>query len=529
MISITKTVYPRFKKIYKKEELAQIFQPADTELQFVHKSVKGESSKLTLLTLLKCHQHLGYLPAVKIIPPSIRQYLATQLSCSSDLALIEQTSSNKKSFHRYRKLIRHHLGIFLWSEESNVIVHATIKKSALSMSNPPDLMNVAIEKLIEQRYELPAFSTLDRLVSHVRHQVHLELYERFTATLHPRQQQNLDKLLQISEDDTVTDFSRICEKPKKPTLTLMRNWTLRLAWLQQIIDASKLFEIINPTKVHQFAAEVENVEALDLQRMNPAKRYTHLVCLIQQRQVRTKDQLADLFLKRIRRTKIGAEKRLLALQEAFREMEEQMLSIFAQVVDYTEQTPQNKRLGDSVRKLIENNGGTIYLSEQYRQVAAYHNNNFLPLLWKAFKSNRSAVLNLVELLQIRSGTTDDDLVGALNFILSHRDSRKKVLPDEIDLDFMTDRWLNYVVTKENKIKVLKRRELEIAVLFHIADGLKCGDLYVSGSEEYADYRKQLLPWSECEPLLEHYCKSIGIPNNAADFTALVKKQLANAA
>ncbi|MEL6972531.1 MAG: transposase, partial [Bacteroidota bacterium] len=91
------------------------------------------------------------------------------------------------------------------------------------------------------------------------------------------------------------------------------------------------------------------------------------------------------------------------------------------------------------------------------------------------------------------------------------------------------RWLNYVETKENGVKVLKRRELEIAILFYVADGLKSGDLYVLGSEKYADYRKQLLPWSECEKLLDAYCKSVGLPDNAADFVALIKKQLTETA
>jgi hypothetical protein len=36
------------------------------------------------------------------------------------------------------------------------------------MDNPADLINAAIDELIKQRYELPAFSTLDRLVGRVR-------------------------------------------------------------------------------------------------------------------------------------------------------------------------------------------------------------------------------------------------------------------------------------------------------------------------------------------------------------------------
>ena len=67
------------------------------------------------------------------------------------------------------------------------------------------------------------------MVSHIRHEVHLNLYEKLNITLHPKQREILDQLLEVSEGDTVSDFTRICDKPKKPTLTFMRKWTLRLA------------------------------------------------------------------------------------------------------------------------------------------------------------------------------------------------------------------------------------------------------------------------------------------------------------
>jgi len=285
-----KTAYPRFKKNYTEEKLGKIFEPNGKELQSCRANARGNQQRLTLLTLLKSHQYLGYLPSTTTVPKSLHCYLSTQLGFSKELELIEPTESNKKTFYRYRKAIRRFLEVLPWSEQAIIILQDTIKKAALSMSNPPDLVNVAIEKLIEQRYELPAFSTLDRMVSHLRHEVHLELYEKLNATLRPTQREALDKLLEVNEGDKQTDFSRICEKPKKPTLSFMRNWTIRLAWLTQLIETSRLFEIINPTKVHQFAAEVENLETRDLLDMNPAKRYTHLVCLIQQRQVWTKVQ-----------------------------------------------------------------------------------------------------------------------------------------------------------------------------------------------------------------------------------------------
>ena len=56
--------------------------------------------------------------------------------------------------------------------------------------------------------------------------------------------------------------------------------------------------------------------------------------------------------------------------------------------------------------------------------------------------------------------------------------------------------------------VLKRRPLEVCVFFYLDAGLRCGDVYVEGSEAYADYRQQLLPWAECVPRLPAYCQAL---------------------
>jgi hypothetical protein len=37
------------------------------------------------------------------------------------------------------------------------------------MSDPADLINVAVEQLVVERFELPAYGTLDELVNHIRH------------------------------------------------------------------------------------------------------------------------------------------------------------------------------------------------------------------------------------------------------------------------------------------------------------------------------------------------------------------------
>jgi hypothetical protein len=117
------------------------------------------------------------------------------------------------------------------------------------------------------------------------------------------------------------------------------------------------------------------------------------------------------------------------------------------------------------------------------------------------------------------------VLDALDFVKAHQRARKETLPSEIDVSFMSHRWQAFVLTRLDGQRVLKRRELEITVFSHVADGLRCGDLYVCGSDEYADYRQQLLPWEECEKRLDAYCQVIGLPNKADAFVEQLKSKL----
>ena len=59
--------------------------------------------------------------------------------------------------------------------------------------------------------------------------------------------------------------------------------------------------------------------------------------------------------------------------------------------------------------------------------------------------------------------------------------------------------------------MLHRRHLEVYVFHYLDHGLRSGDVYVEGSEAYADYRQQLLPWSACVPRLPAYCQAVQLP------------------
>ena len=79
MASIERTAYPRFKPSLTTNELHSLYEPTEEERDFIATYARGEAQQLTLLTLLKCQQHLGYLPALADVPDHIRTSLCQQL------------------------------------------------------------------------------------------------------------------------------------------------------------------------------------------------------------------------------------------------------------------------------------------------------------------------------------------------------------------------------------------------------------------------------------------------------------------
>jgi Domain of unknown function (DUF4158) len=473
MASIDRTAYPRFKSSLTANELQALYRPNDEEQLFVAQHARGDAGQLTLLTLLKCHQNLGYTPALTDVPSQIQIYLSQHLHLPADTALEVEA---ERTLYRYRQLIRSYLQVASYSLGGADTVEPIVEQAAYTMSDPADLINVAIEHLVEQRFELPAFSTLDRLVGRVRHQVHQYLYARITRWLSQDDIGRVEALLGVHHGRS--DFTRIKAVPHGASLQHMRLWSNRLDWLESILTTRPLLSGIANTKVQHFTAEAMALDVVDMRRIQTVpRRQALLVCMLHQAQVQTRDQLVEMFLRRMRRTLTLAKEKLKELQDQYRELEEHMLAVFADIIDHTIQTPDdNDVLGKGVRDILKNDGGAEALKARYEQVSAYHNQNYRPLMWPIYRPYRAAIFRLSRLLRFYSATQNESLIDALDYIQSYQHSRRDYLPYAISLDFASVRWQALITSRQNMEIVLDRRQLEVCVFHYLALGLQSGDV-----------------------------------------------------
>lgn len=525
MTSIDRTAYPHLNKKLSEAELALCYEINDDEKVFIRRHARNDRGYLVLAAMLKTRQQLGYFVSLEKIPKQIILAIAQQLGVPKEAWQIADENFDR-SLYRYRAACHIRLESSAFSNGTWAIIQASIRKAALTMSDPADLINVAIEKLANAKIDLPAFSTLDRLVNHERQTVHNELYLKITNSLELTQRQAMDALLEVAHGERITEFARMKQTPGPATLGHFRAWSDRLAQLDSILDPKPFFDGIAYTKIRQFAAEATAYALGDIQGIsNDAKRYTLLLSLLHETQAKTRDELIDMFLRRMKGVHHSAQNKLRELQEKHRELEESLIGVLGQVIQRADTSDSNEALGQQVRNLLDDQGGIEAMADQFQLVTAYHHNNYLPLLWPAHANNRAVIFRVLDQIKINSSTQDQSLLRALDFVRQHRSSRKKPLPAEIDLRFASQRWQTFVHTKEDGRLMLDRRALEVCVFSHVAEALAGTDLYVEDSGEYADYRQQLLSLSECEERLPEYCQSLGLPASSDDFVVSLKKRL----
>ncbi|MCP4933642.1 MAG: DUF4158 domain-containing protein [bacterium] len=241
MASIDRTAYPRFDKMLSLQELENRYELNKNERSFINLSAKGRRQSVTLAVLLKTRQQLGYFPSLREVPDQITQYLSKQLEHPFETAVIDEKRL-RTSFKRYRDTIRVTLGSKAFMSGGHQRASQVIRTAAAIMSDPADLINVAVEELIKANIELPAFSTLDRLAGHVRQKVHGELYARMTDGLTSGQQEILEKLLVVPDGGNFTPFNRLKQSPGTPRLGHVRLWASHLDEMEAIIDPTPFLQ-----------------------------------------------------------------------------------------------------------------------------------------------------------------------------------------------------------------------------------------------------------------------------------------------
>ena len=520
MTDIERTAYPRFKPSVTRRELEHTYQPTAGELHFAKLNGRNDETQLRVLVLLKVFQRLGYFPSLKSIPSALIDYLRIALNLISIIPFNRKIDPSKHYPAVYR-----FVGVHSYKEGGQTVVESTLQRLLSTMDDPADLINAILEELVRQRFALPGFTVLDDYVLRVREAYHRELHRQVVQTLTDEERERLDNLLRREPESIYTGLYSLKQPPGPARLTEIRDLIVRLSWLDGLLETRKRLANFPPAKRTLFATQATALETHDFFDLSIERRYTLLTCLVYQAQAQVRDNLVEMFVKKLSSLHKTAIEKLEIIRQKQRETTENILDTFGKIVEATRIHEDDAELGQDVRLLLENAGGTAALTEHYVSIAAHHGNNYLPLLPASYASSRKTLFRLLNLLQLRSTTGDVSLLDAFAYLYQHLEDRSEWFQAPIVLDFISPKWWQVIVRDERAERWLHRRLLELCVFSNIAVHLKAGDICVVDADDYADYRDQLLPWDECPPLIQEHCQALGIPATPEAFGKMVKTWL----
>jgi hypothetical protein len=130
-----------------------------------------------------------------------------------------------------------------------------MREAAHTKDEPADIINVAIEELVRQRFELPVFPTLNRAAQHARSTVYQTFFKQVQEALTEATRAKLDALFVVEESQHYTPWNALRQEAGNPSLTHLKELLVRREWLAGLGIGQESVAGISAVKVKHFASE----------------------------------------------------------------------------------------------------------------------------------------------------------------------------------------------------------------------------------------------------------------------------------
>ena len=413
---------------------------------------------------------------------------------------------------RLAALVRGYVGVTGYDREARGFAARACIEAARTRDDLADIVNAGIEELLRQRRELPAFGALLKLARTARALANRGYHRRIAAALPPQARERLAALLVVPEGANRSGWDQVKADPPRPSPQRMREHLAHLAWLRGQAVADDVFSGVPDRKLRHFAAEARSLGAADLGRVVESKRFALMAALLRSQVAQTLDDAAEMFVRLMTRMHNRAREALDEHRARHAAETDALIGLLRETVlaCQDQEVGPDGRLSTVESLLLPEADAILAKCEAH---AAFAGNNYLPLLARFYGAQRTAFLRFLAHVVPVSTSQDRATEQAITFLLAHRTDRRAklrttveaaradgaVVRRPLDLSWVGEKWWPLLTgrTARNPAPTeVDRRHFEICLFTQVVNELKSGDLCIPGSEEYGDYRAQLVSWEE---------------------------------
>ena len=532
MTQLHETAYPRLKAEPTAQDLEEVYTLTPEEVAFIDRATKRPTARTAAFLYLKLFQRLGYFIRLKEVPEVIRRHLVAQTGFARPPKLAELLQFDRTAGReRLVESLRRYLNVRPLDDPGRAWLRHVAETAADSRHVVADIINVMLEELVHHRYELPGFSTLDRLAIQAREKIHETHFASITNQLDANVKTVIDSLFKVKSGDTGSTWNLLKREPKKPTNKETRSYLQHIRRLQLLVEQLPRPEIPVP-KLKQYRYIARSLDASEMAELKPQKRYALAVIYIRAQFAQTLDDAADLFVRMLQNLDNQARNKLNEYQQDHLQRTDRLIGQLKEMLlAYRIDGTDHQRVEAIGTSLIAEVDDLLAVCDEHM---AYAGRNHLPFLVQPYKAVRAQLLNCIEIVNPQSTSEDDTLIRMIKALQALRSTRHEVVPlslvglnaDE-DFQWLSAAWRKLVVSEraDGQVVAINRRYFELAVLYAIRDELKSGDLFIQHGERYDDYREQLVDDDTLNRELAQYGEVTGVETDPRAFTQALKSVL----
>jgi len=365
-----------------------------------------------------------------------------------------------------------------------------VAQTAIATERGEPIVRAILEDLKLRRVIVPLPGLVERLALAGRAWARRQSYRDLTRDLGDAAKHALAALLSIPAEDERSRHGWISEVPEGPKLKNLAGVIARLQVLRGIGLADERRKSIHANRYGVIAREARITHARELLRFAPERRLAVLVAFAIERQAALTDLAVEMFDKLIgtarRRAETQHDERLLTQAKTLAEIARTHVVLGRALMNA-------RKAGTDVSQAVEQALGWDRFGASVETAAAAlgaDEGDGLDEMVGRFLSLRRAASLMFEAFIFRSHRADAPLLVAVALLHDLHQGRRRNLPNHPPTVFLRRAWRKRVKAAPNG---LDPRAYEVAVIVHLRDRLRAGDIWVEGSRAWRQFEDYLLP------------------------------------
>lgn len=423
----------------------------------------------------------------EVVPTALLAFVARQLGLPTEC--ISAYGERETTRREHLLEIRQVFGFRPYNSIAETSLAKWLLPIAMNTRLPEHLVDEVLCEMRAQRIVVPALSTVEKLVWHVRRKAESRIYKRLTDSLTATQRLQIRQLTELRENGRTSWLDWLKKPPRRPSPKSFQGITRRLGFIRRIGLDPALARTVHQSRLSQLAREGAKYTGQHLDRFQGARREATLVAFLLEatqdltdQAIAMHDRMMGLLFSRSERVHL---ERFSRSGKAINEK----VMLYANVGRAVIQAhTHGLALAEAIESVLSWERFTATVEEAAR-LARPADFDSLADIKSRYPQLRQYTPLLLENFEFRTASSLSSLARALEILKGLNETSQRKLPSDAPTDFIKPRWKKHVETDEG----LNRPFYEMCVLSELRNGLRSGDIWVLGSKQYRDFEDHLLP------------------------------------